>query len=143
MEILLQNKTEKPVNEKKISEVVSSVVTEELKTVPKGMLNIVLTDDDEIMHINKLYRGKNHPTDILTFEYGLEQDVFGDMMISLDTIERQASEFNNSFEEELLYIVIHGVLHLLGFQHRETHDTCSEDMMVKQAEYFKKFVKER
>ncbi len=143
MEIFLQNKTAKQVDEKRIRELVANIAQEELRSLPDGALNIVLTDDDEIQRINNLYRGKNHPTDILTFEYGLDQDVLGDMMISLETVERQAPDFENTFEEELLYIVIHGVLHLLGFEHEETDDISSEQMIMKQSEYFARYVKER
>ena len=143
MEIFLQNKTDKQVDEKRIRELVANIAQEELRSLPDGALNIVLTDDDEIQRINNLYRGKNHPTDILTFEYGLDQDVLGDMMISLETVERQAPDFENTFEEELLYIVIHGVLHLLGFEHEETDDISSEQMIMKQSEYFARYVKER
>lgn len=143
MEIFLQNKTAKQVDEKRIRELVTNIAQEELRSLPDGALNIVLTDDDEIQRINNLYRGKNHPTDILTFEYGLDQDVLGDMMISLETVERQAPDFENTFEEELLYIVIHGVLHLLGFEHEETDDISSEQMIMKQSEYFARYVKER
>ncbi|HAA85700.1 MAG TPA: rRNA maturation RNase YbeY [Kosmotogaceae bacterium] len=142
MQIILQNKTTKQVNEKKIREIVSNVTREELQSLPDGALNIVLTDDDEIQRINNLYRGKNHPTDILTFEYGIDQDVLGDMMISLETVERQAPDFENTFEEELLYIIIHGVLHLLGYEHKETDDVSSEQMIMKQSEYFARYVKE-
>jgi len=143
MEIFLQNKTAKQVDEKRIRELVANIAQEELRSLPDGALNIVLTDDDEIQRINNLYRGKNHPTDILTFEYGVDQDVLGDMMISLETVERQAPDFENTFEEELLYIVIHGVLHLLGFEHEETDDISSEQMIMKQSEYFARYVKER
>ena len=91
--------------------------------------DIVLMNNEEIHTVNKEYRKKDSPTDVITFamfadspeeeRYIFDGEVhLGEIMVSLDKIEEQAKENNVSFEEELHYIIAHGVLHLLGFDHQ-------------------------
>ena len=91
--------------------------------------DIVLMNNEEIHQVNKEYRKKDAPTDVITFamfadspeeeRYIFDGEVhLGEIMVSLDKIEEQAKENNVTFEEELHYIVAHGVLHLLGFDHQ-------------------------
>ena len=91
--------------------------------------DIVFMNNEEIHKINKEYRKKDAPTDVITFamyadspaeeRYIFDGEVhLGEIMVSLDKIEEQAKENNVSFEEELHYIIAHGVLHLLGFDHQ-------------------------
>ena len=95
--------------------------------------DIVLMNNEEIHRINKDYRQKDCPTDVITFALFAdapkeEQFVFdneihlGEMMISLDKIEEQANEHNVTFDDEMNYIVAHGILHLLGFDHLTESD---------------------
>lgn len=95
--------------------------------------DIVLMNNEEIHRINREYRQKDSPTDVITFALFAdapkeEQFVFdneihlGEMMISLDKIEEQAKENNVSFDDEMYYIVAHGILHLLGFDHLTEND---------------------
>ena len=90
--------------------------------------DIVLTNNSEIHRINKEYRHKDSPTDVITFAIFAdssedERFIFdgeinlGEIIISLDKIKEQANENNVTFEDELYYIISHGVLHLLGFDH--------------------------
>ncbi len=91
--------------------------------------DIVFMNNEEIHKINNEYRKKDSPTDVITFAMFAdapkeERFVFdgevhlGEILISLDKIEEQAKENNVSFEEEMYYIIAHGVLHLLGFDHQ-------------------------
>ena len=91
--------------------------------------DIVLMNNEEIHQVNKEYRKKDAPTDVITFamfadspeeeRYIFDGEVhLGEIMVSLDKIEEQAKENSVSFEEELHYIIAHGVLHLLGFDHQ-------------------------
>ena len=91
--------------------------------------DIVFMNNEEIHTVNKEYRKKDAPTDVITFarfadspqeeRYIFDGEVhLGEIMVSLDKIEEQAKENNVSFEEELHYIIAHGVLHLLGFDHQ-------------------------
>jgi probable rRNA maturation factor len=77
-------------------------------------INIVLADDALVQELNRRYRGIDAPTDVLSFPYE-EEDLWGEVVISLDTCRRQAEERGHSFERELSILIIHGVLHLLGY----------------------------
>ncbi|MFZ2829785.1 MAG: rRNA maturation RNase YbeY [Mesotoga infera] len=141
MEIIVQNKTERTIDSKKVSNIAKKVIEKELADTEIGSLNILLTDDAEITSINKQFRNKEESTDILSFGYGLEEEPIGDIVISLERIAEQSQEFGNSFEEELLYITIHGVLHVLGYDH-EGDDTEDEEIFLLQKKYFRELVKE-
>jgi probable rRNA maturation factor len=86
-------------------------------------LSILLTGDPEIHDLNLSYRGKDKPTDVLSFPQDAEDNVeglpkiLGDVVISLDTTERQAAEKGHSFDRELTVLLIHGILHLIGYDH--------------------------
>ena len=95
--------------------------------------DIVFTNNEEIHRINKEYRDKDAPTDVITFamfadsneeeRYILDDDInLGEIIISLDKIEVQAKENNIKFKDELFYIISHGILHLLGFDHQNEDD---------------------
>lgn len=89
-------------------------------------LSIMFTDDEEIHALNRDYRKKDKPTDVLSFpmregEFGdINPDLLGDVVISLDTASRQAEERGETLDEELRFLLIHGILHLLGFDHEGT-----------------------
>ena len=104
-------------------------------------LSILLTDDKKIRELNKQYRNKNISTDVLSFsqtegkEDELEHNLLGDIVISTSTAMRQCSEHNLSIDEEIVLLLIHGILHLLGFD----HDRSDEDdvyMKEKTSELF-------
>ncbi len=96
----------------------------DLSTIPNTVnsLCLTITGDSEINAMNLQYRGKDKPTDVLSFpQIGDDQDPvvqsLGDIVISLDTTRRQAPKYGNTFGEELLRLLIHGTLHLLGHDH--------------------------
>ncbi|WP_367355866.1 rRNA maturation RNase YbeY [Mesotoga sp.] len=141
MEILIQNNTPKKIEKSKLTSIVDKVIRAELGDRDIGTLNILLTDDSEIESINKKFRHKDEPTDVLSFQYGLEEETIGDIVISLDRISEQAAGFENSFEEELYYILIHGVLHVLGYTHHG-YDDEGEEIFALQRDYYTRFVEE-
>ena len=79
-------------------------------------VSIVLVDDNEIKQINREYRNINKPTNVLSFELG-DDVLLGDIYISLDTVEREAKQEKISVEHHTAHMVVHGVLHLLGYDH--------------------------
>jgi probable rRNA maturation factor len=81
-------------------------------------LVIVFVKPTEIRKLNKTYRGKNYATDVLSFD-GSEQSL-GELVISPSVIKRQAKEHGLTVNEELGYMVLHGVLHLLGYDHEQS-----------------------
>ena len=94
----------------------------------KLSFDLVFTDDEHIHEINREYRDKDKPTDVITFalfadsepKFVLDGEIFlGEIYISIDTIKKQASEIGNSFKDELYYIISHGILHLFGFDHQD------------------------
>lgn len=119
-----------PNEEKLIKEVVSRVLEEE-KVLPEVDVYITLTNNEEIHKINKEYRDVDRPTDVLSFPMyerdeiaGLKNDtddeiekILGDIIVSIEKVREQAEEYGHSFERELAYLVTHGMLHLLGYDH--------------------------
>ena len=79
-------------------------------------VSIILTDDAEIHALNRDWRGKDAPTNVLSFELG-DDVLLGDIYISLDTVVREAKDANISVAEHTAHMVVHGVLHLLGYDH--------------------------
>lgn len=79
-----------------------------------GNLNYLFVDDDEILVANRQYVGHDYYTDIITFDYSRADRISGDIMISLDTVGSNAEKFGVPFFRELLRVIIHGVLHLVG-----------------------------
>lgn len=77
-------------------------------------INIVLVDDEYIRKLNRDYRGIDSSTDVLSFSMG-EDDILGDIYISLDTALKQAEEQGWDLEREIKFLAIHGLLHLLGY----------------------------
>ena len=79
-------------------------------------LSILLTDDDGIRGLNRDYRGKDKPTDVLSFP--MEDEIMlGDVVISTERASEQAAEFRVSEDEELSRLLVHGILHLVGHDH--------------------------
>ena len=81
-------------------------------------VSIILTSDKKIRQLNKKYRNIDKPTNVLSFETG-DDYLLGDIFISFETVEKQAREENKSFEDHTAHLVIHGLLHLMGFDHIE------------------------
>lgn len=122
--------SELPNEEKLIKEVVSRVLEEE-RVLPEVDVYITLTNNEEIHKINKEYRDVDRPTDVLSFPMyerdeiaGLKNDtddeiekILGDIIVSIEKVREQAEEYGHSFERELAYLVTHGMLHLLGYDH--------------------------
>jgi len=88
-------------------------------------LSILIVDDREMKRLNSIYRAKNKTTDVLSFPlYNSIREIpsdreaaIGDIVINLDAANRQAMEYGVSRDEELRRLLIHGLLHLLGYDH--------------------------
>jgi probable rRNA maturation factor len=89
-----------------------------------GVIHAVLTDDSEIALLNSAYRGKGEPTDVISLSYfdelnfPGENDLVGEIMISVETAKRQAKEHGHNLRTELRFLFVHGLLHLFGFDHK-------------------------
>ncbi len=89
-------------------------------------LSLVFTDDAAIQEINAEWRGKDKPTNVLSFPaFPLEPGkmpgpMLGDIVIARETVEREAVDLDKSFEDHLTHLLVHGFLHLFGYDHMET-----------------------
>ncbi len=97
--------------------------------------SVVLVSDRKISQLNKKYRGKRGPTDVLSFEAG-QDDYLGDIIISVETAKRQAEELGHCLERELKILMIHGFLHLLGYD----HETDRGEMRAIEKELWKRLL---
>jgi probable rRNA maturation factor len=97
-----------------------------------GELTVLITDDNRVRELNRLYRGIDAPTDVLAFGSVGDAEPFvtspeaspyvGDIVVSYPRALQQAVEYGHAVEEELLMLIIHGTLHLLGYDHGERED---------------------
>ena len=99
-------------------------------------VELILTDDKEIQELNKTYRHKDKPTDVLSFPLeDLPGMPLGSIIISVDTAKRGAQEFGHSIDDEITLLFIHGLLHLLGYD----HEVDNGEMRAKEEEIIKKY----
>ena len=99
-------------SKKQLTRVVSSILRR--FNIHDAELSIVFATDSEIRPLNKKYRQKDRPTDVLSFALG-EGNILGDIVISVERARAQARIFGTSFKNELELYIIHGILHLLGY----------------------------
>ena len=79
-----------------------------------GEIGYMFVNDEKILEVNREFLQHDYYTDIITFDYSSRRRIAGDMFISLDTVRSNAEMLGKRYEEELLRVVIHGVLHLVG-----------------------------
>jgi len=119
IEIIVINKKKYPINIGFINKAVQNVCKKSKKI--KGEIELIVTDNQEIKKINRLWRGINKETDVLAFEWSKSKfypcKQIGQIFISYPKILSQAKEFHISPIEEFLRIFIHGFLHLVGYNH--------------------------
>lgn len=104
---------------------------------------ITFVDDADIQIINKQYLSKDKPTNVISFslkegEFGnVNPEILGDIVISAETARRDALSGSLSVDEEILFLIIHGLLHLLGYDHVNTTQTNARKMKQKEKELFR------
>ncbi len=138
MNITITNTTSIEINEKIIKNISQFVIEKELGKDDEYYLEIIFISDDHMKQLNSEYRKIDASTDVLTFVY--DKPMLGEIYISLDTIKRQAANYKNTFEGELIYILIHGLLHICGYNHKKD-DTSNEFMFQLQRKYFNQLSK--
>lgn len=87
-----------------------------------GEINIVLRTDAELLEMNQEVLQHDTYTDIITFNYNFEDEIHGDLFISIERIKENASKFAEPIEEELKRVMAHGVLHLIGFNDKKKEE---------------------
>ena len=99
------------------------------KARPKRELTVVFTDDSDIQSLNKRYRDKDYPTDVLSFPDD-DPRYLGDIVISLEKASLQAKEYGHTLNDEVAFLVCHGFLHLNGYDHETSEE--EKEMFSKQ-----------
>lgn len=85
-------------------------------------INIIFCSDPALLEINKQFLGHDYYTDIITFDYCEGDKLSGELYISIDTVRANAVEYEQTFETELHRVIIHGILHLIGFDDHQEND---------------------
>ena len=94
-------------------------------------LSVLLVDDKEMTHLNGAYLARDYPTNVLAFpmregeDTHLHPDLLGDVIISTETAEREAQHRGVTLEEEMALLLVHGILHLLGYDHEGDPDNAA------------------
>ena len=121
------------IQKRKITSWIKETIISEGQTL--GDISFIFCSDDYLLDVNKQYLNHDYFTDIITFDYVENNVISGDIFISCDRVKENASDFKTGFENELSRIIIHGVLHLLGYKDKSKKDkllmTQKEDFYLK------------
>lgn len=110
-----------------------------MEHVSNAVFNVILVDNKKIHELNKEYRNIDKETDVISFaledenkeDFSLKNRVLGDIYISIDKARSQAEEYGHSLKRELSFLAVHGLLHLLGYDHMNKK---AEEVMFKKQE---------
>ena len=105
---------------KQFNSFITPILISENKT--EGDIVLIFCSDQYLLEINKKHLNHDYYTDIITFDYCVEKIVSGDLYISIDRVKENSKTFNESFINELSRVVIHGVLHLCGYNDKTEAD---------------------
>ena len=127
MDFEISNLTEEKVPLDLMEKVIKK--TEEKLDIEDSIVSITIIDNERIHEINRDYRGIDRPTDVISFAF-MDEDInpengltnLGEIYISIEKAHEQAEEYGHSFERELCFLLVHGLLHLLGYDHMEKED---------------------
>lgn len=134
--IYIENQQEKVVVTQELEKLIHRVIEQGLsseKVEQEVELSVILVDAEQIRELNAEYRGIDLPTDVLSFaqEDGEEEfpkieeipfRLLGDIVLALEVALSQANTYQHTFEREVAFLVAHGLLHLLGYDHGDTED---------------------
>lgn len=132
MKLIFENQSNTKVSKRLFSEILKRLHAE-IPDIKESEVELLITDNCEIQRINKAYRDKDKPTDVLSFaerEIGSNSDSLGQIIISIERAEEQAKELGQRLSEELRFLFTHGLLHLLGYDHEKPED---EKIMLEKA----------
>lgn len=122
-------------SEKKYADWLSRVILSE--NFLSGKLDYIFCTDDYLLNLNQKYLAHNTYTDIITFDYSGGESLAGDVFISIDRVRENAEDLDITFEEELLRVMSHGILHLIGYKDKSEED--SAEMRAKENEKIRMF----
>lgn len=122
--MLIQNNTKIPIPLRQVRKTIGQIL--ETLAIPKLDFDLTFVTDRSIQKLNHQFRQKNLPTDVLSFPLHNKRRArqgscfLGDLVLSPSTIQRQAREYEVPFSEELAFMITHGILHLLGYDHERS-----------------------
>jgi probable rRNA maturation factor len=141
MKIAIENRqTRQKINRVLLRKVARKILS--ASACPDALLSILIVDDAAIREINRDYLGKDRPTNVISFAMqegeggGVQPELLGDVVISAETAARDACEARTSFESELYFLLLHGILHLLGYDHERGTPDEAERMEAREREIF-------
>jgi rRNA maturation RNase YbeY len=120
-----------------IKKFLEKVISDERKTT--GDLKFIFTNDEIELDINRKFLGHDYYTDIISFDYSAGNVVDGEIYISIDALKRNASKYNVSTYEEVVRVMIHGILHLCGY--RDDNKQRKDNMFGRQEKLLTEFIK--
>lgn len=133
MSVIIKNLKSEPVFSHiffvQLTEIINSLLGEQ--NLSEGEVSVVITDDDMLLRLNREYRNKDRTTDVLSFSYlephnmdphPIGEFAVGDIYISVDRASEQAEQAGHCLEREIFLLTVHGMLHILGFDHDEEID---------------------
>ena len=98
-----------------------------------GLISIIFCSDNYILDVNQQYLQHDYFTDIITFDYCEGDRLSGDLFISVDTVRENALEYGTEFIDELNRVIVHGILHLIGYDDHSDEDIA---VMRKKEDYY-------
>lgn len=124
-------------DKRKLSAYLDALVQQHLEGIKKVSLNYIFCTDEHLLGINRQFLDHDTFTDIITFDLSeKEQEVIGEIYVSVDRIRDNATQFKTSFEQELHRVIFHGALHLCGFTDKKPADkkemTIQEDRCLEE-----------
>ena len=127
-----ENKNFKISNKKEIRTLLKEICEKENKKI--SFINCVFCSDNRLLEINKKYLNNTSLTDVVTFDFTTnKKTIEGDVYISIDRVKENAKKYKQLFKTELLRIIIHGLLHLIGFSDKTKEE--KNTMTLKENEY--------
>lgn len=137
METMIINQQNKVPYNRKLQDIIVKVAnaTSKICKLPRNTeVSIMVVDNSYIQELNLIYRGQNQPTDVLSFamnelgdeepdlDFSGEINILGDIVVSLEQALCQSQEYEHGLERELGYLIAHGMLHLLGYDHENEEE---------------------
>lgn len=94
-----------------------------------GELSVALSDDEKVQMLNRDYRNKDKPTNVLSFPIAAPAPLLGDIVLAFETVEREAKAKNISFDNHMTHLLIHGFLHLQGYDHQTDEEATNMEAL--------------
>ena len=133
-----ENKNFKISNKKEIRALLKKICKKENKKI--SFINCVFCSDNRLLEINKKYLNHTSLTDVVTFDFSTnKKNIEGDVYISIDRVKENAKKYKETFKKELLRVIIHGLLHLIGFLDKTKEE--KNTMTLKENEYLSLYSK--